>query len=149
MLSVEKRGISSGLTKGTVGYVEVTIERVGEGSFNRLAEHAFMIDSASDDPFSLPGYSGSAVISSADNSLVGLLFGHVRETTTGIASEIGPLLDAFPGYKLAFSAAPGINADTVRTVPRPAAAADFQALADHAAQNGRYISGAAPVWFCS
>lgn len=101
MLSVEKRGVSSGLTKGTVGYVEVTIERDGDGSFNRLAEHAFMIDSASDDPFSLPGDSGSAVISSADNSLVGLLFGHVGTTTTGIASEIGPLVDAFPGYKLA------------------------------------------------
>ena len=146
MLSVEKRGRSTGLTKGTVSYVEVTVERVGEGSFNRLAEHAFMIDSASDDPFSLPGDSGSAVISSADNSLVGLLFGHVGETTTGIASEIGPLLDAFPGYKLAFSPASGVDVDTVQVVPKPAVA--FQALDDDAAQ-AVTIPEAAPFGFAA
>jgi hypothetical protein len=146
MLAVEKRGRTSGLTKGTVSYVEVTIERLGHGGgFYRLAEHAFMIDSASDDPFSIPGDSGSAVISSVDNSLVGLLFGHVGTTTTGIASEIGPLVAAFPDYKLAFSPASGVNVDTVQVVPKPAAA--FQAL-DDAAQ-AVTIPTAAPFGFAA
>jgi len=148
MLNVEKRGVTSGVTKGTVTYVDVSIERPDNKgqSFNRITEHNFLIQSATDDPFSIPGDSGSAVISLADNSLVGLLFGHVKDTTTGIASEIAPLLDAFPAYKLAFSPAPGVDVNTVQVVPKPAAAS--QALNDDTAP-AAMIPEAAPFGFAA
>jgi hypothetical protein len=147
MLAVKKRGRTTGLTTGTVGYVDVSTDVEEHGGFFRLSEHGFMIESATSDPFSLPGDSGSAVVSSADNSLVGLLYAHLDGTTTGLAMEIGPLLGSFPALKLAFSPAPGVDADTVQTVPKPAAAA-FQALADDAAQ-AVTIPEAAPFGFAA
>jgi hypothetical protein len=122
-LRVEKRGRSTGVTTGTVSYIEVSSDVEEDNGLVRLVEHGFMIDNDSADAFSLPGDSGSAILSTADNSLVGILWGHHLNGGDGMA--LGPLLDAFPKLQLSFSPAPGEDADTVQTVPEPFA---FRAL---------------------
>jgi hypothetical protein len=147
-LAVQKRGRTSGLTQGKVTYVEVS-EVVTDKGFLGIRGGEFWIepdaDSAPNNAFTLEGDSGSAVISSIDNSLVGLLWGNSGEIAA--AMEIGPLIEAFPALKLSFAPAPGVDADTVQVVPKPAAAA-FQALADDAAQ-AVTIPEAAPLGFAA
>jgi hypothetical protein len=116
-LKVQKHGRTTGTTSGSVSYVDVSTDVEEHNGFVHLAENAFMIRGDTADAFSLPGDSGSAILSTADNSLVGLLFGH--HGAGGIAMEIGPLIDAFPKLQLSFAPAPGDNADTLQTVPEP------------------------------
>jgi hypothetical protein len=139
---VEQRGFSSSLRHGSVSHIDVSTLAEDNG-FSRLTDHNFMIDSDSDKPFVLPGDSGAAVVS--NGTLVGLLWGH--RDIGGIASDISPLVDAFPSLKLSFVPAAGMSPDTVQTVPKPAAAA-FQALADDAAQ-AVTIPEAAPFGFAA
>jgi hypothetical protein len=116
-LPVKKRGRTTGTTTGKVSYVEVSTDLEEDNGLFRLVENAFLIESDTADPFNLPGDSGSAVLSSADNTLVGLLFG--ARNTDGIACELGPLLNAFPKLSLSFAPAPGDDPDMLQTVPVP------------------------------
>jgi hypothetical protein len=120
-LQVKKRGRTSGrldsTTTGTVRYLEVSSDIEENNGLVRLFEHAFIIESDSGDVFSLPGDSGSAVLSSADNTLVGLLFGGSDPDAMGM--ELAPLLAAFPKLQLSFLPAPGDDVNTVQTVPEP------------------------------
>ena len=140
--SVQQRGMVSGARRGTVSHVNVSAEIEDDGSFQRLTDDNFMIQSDSHDPFVLPGDSGAAVVS--NGTLVGLLWGH--QDTSGIASDITPLVAAFPQLQLAFRPAPGISPDTLQTVPKPAAA--FQALSEEALQPIS-IPEAAPFGFAA
>jgi hypothetical protein len=114
---VKKRGRTTATTTGKVSYVEVSTDLEEDNGLFRLVENGFIIASDTDDPFDLPGDSGSAVLSSADNTLVGLLYGNRR--TDGVASELAPLLDAFPALSLVFAPAPGDDPDMLQTVPVP------------------------------
>jgi hypothetical protein len=114
---VKKRGRTTATTTGTVSYVEVSTDLEEDNGLFRLVENGFIIASDTNDPFDLPGDSGSAVLSSADNTLVGLLYGNQR--TDGVASELPPLLDAFPKLSLMFAPAPGDDPDMLQTVPTP------------------------------
>jgi hypothetical protein len=114
-LEVQKHGRTTGTTKGSVTYVEVSTDVEEDNGLVRLLENGFIITGDTADAFSLPGDSGSAILSASDNSLVGLLWGHSNAGGTGTA--IGPLIDAFPKLQLSFAPAPGDSADTVQTVP--------------------------------
>ena len=143
--AVQQRGMASGAKhvarNGSVSHVNVST-LVEDGSFLRLSDNNFMIRSDSHDPFVLPGDSGAAVVS--NGTLVGLLWGY--DETTGMASDITPLVAAFPQLQLAFKPAPGISPDTLQTVPKPAAA--FQALNEDALQPTT-IPEAAPFGFAA
>jgi len=141
--AVEQRGMASDVRHGSVSHINVSTLTMDDGSFQRLTDDNFMIASDSHDPLVLPGDSGAAVIS--NGTLVGLIWGH--RDTTGIASDIGALVAAFPNLQLSFVPAPGTSADTLQTVPKPAAAA-FQALADDAAQAVTFPE-AAPFGFAA
>jgi hypothetical protein len=114
---VKKRGRTTATTTGKVSYVEVSTDLEEDNGLFRLVENAFIIESDTADPFDLPGDSGAAVLSSADNSLVGLLFGF--RYTGGFACELPPLLAAFPTLSLTFAPAPGDDPDMLQTVPTP------------------------------
>jgi hypothetical protein len=128
--SVQKRGKTSGKTTGAVNYVGVSADIPAHGAFFRMSEHGFMISSDTADPFSMPGDSGSAVISSADSSVVGILWGH--QDTNGMAMELAPLLASFPALNLSFALKPGQDPNAVQTVPKPASA--FQTIEDEGAR---------------
>jgi hypothetical protein len=114
---VKKRGRTTGTTTGKVSYVEVSTDIEEDNGLFRLVENGFIIESDTADPFNMPGDSGSAVLSSTDNTLVGLLYGDLR--TAGVACELGPLLNAFPKLSLSFAPAPGDDPDMLQTVPVP------------------------------
>ncbi len=145
--AVEERGFATGkVSHGSVSHIGVSVLQEDKSNgFLRLTDENFMIDSDSHDPFVLPGDSGAAVIS--NGTLVGLIWGHRDSETTGIASDISPLVDAFPHLHLSFVPAPGTTADTMQTVPKPAAAA-FQALEEDAAE-AVTIPEAAPYGFAA
>ncbi len=131
---VQQRGMASATARnGTVSHLNISTQVQDDGSFQRLTDDNFMIQSDSHDPFVLPGDSGAAVVS--NGTLVGLLWGH--QVTTGIASDITPLVAAFPQLQLP---------DTLQTVPKPAAA--FQTLSEDALQPIT-IPEAAPFGFAA
>jgi hypothetical protein len=125
---VKKRGMASGMTTGTVIYLNLSAE-IDEGkSFFRTYNQVLIIKSTSpvpaqiNDPFSLQGDSGAAVFStdSAGNHLVGLLFGGQDMISFATAIE-AVTYDFDKSWKPVFSPAPGTNPDTVQIVPKPAA----------------------------
>jgi hypothetical protein len=138
-LEVQKHGRTTGTTKGSVNYVEVSTDVEEDNGLVRLLENGFIISGDTADAFSLPGDSGSAILSAADNSLVGLLWGHSNAGGTGTA--IGPLVDAFPKLQLSFAPAPGDNADTVQTVPASIALRSVDGAVAGAASTPHVILG--------
>jgi hypothetical protein len=107
--AVKKRGRTTGLTNGTIDYLNADGNIGGEGVFHRHYTDAIKI---SGNNFSAPGDSGSAVLNSA-NEVVGILFGGGATTTyvtpiQTIASVLNVVVES--------ATAPG----NVQTVPTPA-----------------------------
>lgn len=141
-MNVQKRGVTSGRTLGAITHVGVSAVISLRGDFFRACDHGFLIASSTSDPFSLPGDSGSAVVTQGgSNSVVGLLFGHTD--TDGFATEVGQVIGSFPALNLSFSPAPGTSADTVQIVPKPASA--FGVL--EGAGSGERVRESAPQGF--
>lgn len=130
---VEKRGKTSGKTVGKVIYVDLSTEVNPDGGFFRTYNHGFIVEPNSDDPFAMPGDSGSAVISTGvPNTLVGLLYGH--EGTNGAAMAISEVFASFPKLALSFSLPAGADINAVQIVPKSAAA--FEAISGEQAFAG-------------
>jgi hypothetical protein len=138
-LEVQKHGRTTGTTNGSVSYVDVSSDVEDHHGLVRLVENAFMITGDTADAFSLPGDSGSAILSTSDNSLVGLLWGH--HDAGGVAMEIGPLIDAFPKLQLSFAPAPGDDANTVQTVPEPISFSSVERAVEGAPRTPQVIFG--------
>jgi hypothetical protein len=132
-MTVFKRGRTTQRTTaaqaGTVRAVDVAghVITTGVAATMRFYNNVFMVQSANNFPFSLPGDSGAAVTDAAHN-VVGINWGH--SGLIAFATPIDVIVAAFPALALNFAPAPaaGQDAHAVRVVPKPAA--HMEALAD-------------------
>jgi hypothetical protein len=132
-MTVFKRGRTTqritAASAGTVRAVNVTghVITTGVAATLRFYNNVFMVQSANNFPFSLPGDSGAAVTDGAHN-LVGINWGH--SGLIAFATPIDVIVAAFPALALNFAPAPaaGQDAHSVRVVPKPAA--HMEAVAD-------------------
>jgi hypothetical protein len=132
-MTVFKRGRTtqriSAASAGVVRAVDVAghVITTGVAATLRFYNNVFMVQSANNFPFSLPGDSGAAVTDGAHN-LVGINWGH--SGLIAFATPIDVIIAAFPALALNFAPAPaaGQDAHAVRVVPKPAA--HMEAVAD-------------------
>jgi len=121
-MTVLKRGsVTQRTTPATGGTIRVVNLTGSAQDTLRFYDNSLLIQSVNTSPFAAPGDSGSAVVNSASNKVVGLLWGGAD--IWGYATPIDLIVAAFPDLALDFAPAPatGQDAHAVRVVPKPAA----------------------------
>lgn len=91
-MNVKKSGRTTGLTHGVIRDISFT-GWVGYHTYSAKFVDQIMVEPTGQDPFSLPGDSGSLVVDSS-NQAVGLLFAGNAKTGVAICNPINLVLDA-------------------------------------------------------